>query len=135
MNPEDDPEYWINMGYSLAQQGKPDKAQKYYEKALEIDPDNVAALNNLAIILSDQGKEDEALKYLKYTTEIYPDSVEAWINLGVSYMDKGDLDEAISVLIKQKISIRGMLHYGTIEDTLLENKTSLGKQFRIMIRH
>ena len=52
------------MGYSLALDGKRDKAQKYYEKTLEIDPDNVAALNNLANILLDQGKEDEALKYL-----------------------------------------------------------------------
>ena len=72
MNPEDDPEYWNSMGYSLALDGKRDKAQKYYEKTLEIDPDNVAALNNLANILLDQGKEDEALKYLKYTTQMHP---------------------------------------------------------------
>jgi tetratricopeptide (TPR) repeat protein len=47
------------MDYSLALNGKRDKAQKYYEKTLEIDRDNVAALN--ANILLDQGKEDEAL--------------------------------------------------------------------------
>jgi tetratricopeptide (TPR) repeat protein len=39
LNPEDDPEYWNSMGYSLALNGKRDKAQKYYEKTLEIDPD------------------------------------------------------------------------------------------------
>ena len=84
MNPEDDPEYWNSVGYSLTLNGKRDKAQKYYEKTLEIDPDNVAALNNLANILLDQGKEDEALKYLKYTTQMHPDYAEAWINLGLS---------------------------------------------------
>ena len=36
LNPEDDSEYWNSMGYSLALNGKRDKAQKYYEKTLEI---------------------------------------------------------------------------------------------------
>ena len=67
MNPEDDPEYWNSMGYSLALDGKRDKAQKYYEKTLEIDPDNVAALNNLANILLDQGKEGRGFEI----SEIY----------------------------------------------------------------
>lgn len=95
MKPEDDVEYWIAMAYSLGRQGKSDKAQKYYEKALEVDPENVTALNNLANCLSEQGKEEEALKYLKYTTQVHPDYVEGWINLGLSYEENDDLDEAM----------------------------------------
>ena len=102
MNPEDDPEYWNSMGYSLALNGKRDKAQKYYEKTLEIDPDNVAALNNLANILLDQGKEDEALKYLKYTTQMHPDYAEAWINLGLINEEANKVDEAMKCYDRAK---------------------------------
>jgi Flp pilus assembly protein TadD len=48
MNPEEDPEYWNKMAYSLTAEGKLDKAKYYYEKALDVDPDNKCALNNLA---------------------------------------------------------------------------------------
>jgi tetratricopeptide (TPR) repeat protein len=41
------PEYWINMVFSLQREGKPDKAQKYYEDVLKLDPENVAAIINL----------------------------------------------------------------------------------------
>lgn len=69
MNPEDDAEYWNSMGYSLALNGKRDKAQKYYEKTLEIDPDNVAALNNLANILlrSREGRRGFEISEIYYT--------------------------------------------------------------------
>ena len=95
------------MAQSLVEDGKPDKAQKYYEKALEIDPDNECALNNLANVLSGHGRAKEALKYLRYTTEMYPDSVEAWINLGNSYEEASDLDEATKCYNKAKASDPG----------------------------
>jgi tetratricopeptide (TPR) repeat protein len=47
---EDNPDYWINMAYSLQREGKPEKAQKYYEEALKLDPENVVALINLSSI-------------------------------------------------------------------------------------
>src|ERR1043165_1261521 len=99
---ENDPEYWINMGYTLRMQGKSDKAQKYFEKALELDPENVAALNDLANALTDQGKKEEAIKYLKYVTDIYPEIAESWINLGVIYEESNDLDKAMICYDKAK---------------------------------
>jgi tetratricopeptide (TPR) repeat protein len=93
---EDEPEYWIMMGYSLEREGKTDKAQKYYEKALELDPDNFIAMNNRAKILSNQGKNEEALKIFKYLTQTNPQDVEGWINLGILYTNEGNLDEAMA---------------------------------------
>lgn len=116
------------MGYSLALDGKRDKAQKYYEKTLEIDPDNVAALNNLANIFLDQGKEDEALKYLKYTTQMHPDYAEAWINLGLINEEANKVDEAMKCYDRAKDLILVALPYGTIEDMHSDDKASLERR-------
>jgi Tfp pilus assembly protein PilF len=35
---EQDPAYWANMAFSLQRDDKPEKAEKYYKKALELDP-------------------------------------------------------------------------------------------------
>lgn len=73
------------MAFELKRAGKKDKAIKYYEKALEIDPENIAAMNDLANIWSDLGAKDKAMKYHLYLTKMQPDTVEGWINLGVYY--------------------------------------------------
>lgn len=83
-NEEKNPEYWINMGYSLTAEGKDEQAKKYYKKALELDPNNLTALVNLAKGVNIQDLE-HSKKYLLRAIEINPNVVEAWINLGVVY--------------------------------------------------
>jgi len=98
---ENDPNYWINMAYTLTTQNRPDSAIKYYEKALELDPDNVVALGNLGNIYSQKGDFVNAKKYLEYVTRRYPDLVEGWINLGVQYGEEGNqLDKEIKCFEK-----------------------------------
>ena len=87
-----DPNYWINMAYSLDRQGKYDKAKRYYEKTLEVDPENLEALINLGKVLGQLENFDDALKYLLYATKVYPDVVEAWINLGAVYNKSGQYE-------------------------------------------
>jgi Flp pilus assembly protein TadD len=135
MNPEEDPEYWNKMAYSLTAEGKLDKAKYYYEKALDVDPDNKCALNNLANIFLEQGKKEDALKYLKYVVTLYPDSVEPIINLGVYYQENGDLDKARDYYNKAKICIRTMRHCGIIVDEYIIWKTTSRKQFQIISNH
>ena len=55
-----DPNYWINMAYSLDRQGKHDKAKGYYEKTLEVDPENLEALINLGKVLGQLENFDDA---------------------------------------------------------------------------
>jgi tetratricopeptide (TPR) repeat protein len=62
VNPEDDPEYWNKMAYSLTAEGKLDKARYYYEKALDVDPDNKSALHlksAIAYTREMEGEEDD----------------------------------------------------------------------------
>jgi tetratricopeptide (TPR) repeat protein len=99
---EDNPDYWINMGFSLTQQGKRKESIKYYKKALELDPENFVALMNIANAYAEGDVEErkEAEKNLLYLTRCYPDSVEGWINLGVFYGEEGKINEEMDCYTK-----------------------------------
>ena len=68
-----------NKGISLDNLGKYNEAIEYYDKALEIDPENAEALNNKGVALDDLGKYNEAIEYYDKVLEIDPkhaDSIE-----------------------------------------------------------
>jgi len=46
----------INQGKALAAQGQYEEAITYYDKALEIDPTYLDALNNKGTVLKEQGQ-------------------------------------------------------------------------------
>ena len=62
-------------GISLQRDAEPEKAEKYYKKALELNPDNAIYLINLGYVLSEQQKNEEAINYLRYAVNISPDFV------------------------------------------------------------
>jgi Tfp pilus assembly protein PilF len=132
LEPEDDPEYWSTMGYSLLMQGKIDQAQKYYEKALQLEPDNEGALNNLGSILSRQGNMDEGFRYLLYATNLYPDSANGWINLASSYVEKGQVHEAMECYKRAKMLDPGSLSCGIIVDVPSDGRIGSEKQYQTM---
>jgi Tfp pilus assembly protein PilF len=92
---EQNPAYWANMAFSLQRDDKPEKAEKYYKKALELDPDNATYLINLGYVLSEQRKDNEAVNYLRYAVNIAPDFVEGWINLALAYIDSGMIADGL----------------------------------------
>ena len=51
---------WVNLGVSLAHLGDIDGAFVVYRRALEIDPGNPSALNNMSILYTNLGREAEA---------------------------------------------------------------------------
>ena len=52
-----------NLGMLYAQHNNLDKSEEYLNKAIEIDPKNPYAFNNLASILIKLGKNEEAVKF------------------------------------------------------------------------
>ena len=99
---ENNPTYWANMAFSLQRDAKPEKAEKYYKKALELDPDNAIYLINLGYVLSEQQKNEEAINYLRYAVNISPDFVEGWIKS--EYMmvrDDSPIGEAKHAVLKK----------------------------------
>jgi Flp pilus assembly protein TadD len=54
----------LNTGYDLLEQGQTSQAQKIFAAALQQDPGNPLALNNLAAVMVKEGKLKQALAYL-----------------------------------------------------------------------
>jgi len=51
---------WVNLGVTYAHMGRVEEAFKAYRRALEIDPLNASALNNMSILYENLGREAEA---------------------------------------------------------------------------
>lgn len=63
------------LGESYHELGSADKAYAHYDKALELNPDDVGCLNNYAYYLSKEGKHlDKALTMAKKVVEQEPDN-------------------------------------------------------------
>lgn len=53
---------WLGLGTAAYHRGELADAERHYRRALELDPDNTAALNNLAAAVLEQGRCDEAAR-------------------------------------------------------------------------
>ena len=67
---------------------------KQYQAILEIEPDNVDALNNLGVIYYRGKSYNEALKYLLKATRSDPQRDDIHNNLGLLYTEIGMYAEA-----------------------------------------
>jgi len=95
---------YSNLGHIYqAHKKRFDVAMLLYEKALELNPANTWALNNIGTILQDEGRWEEALSYYKQAN----DSIQALEkdrayqilhNLGWAYYRCKKYDEACAVL-------------------------------------
>ncbi len=126
------PELYYNLGVSSDQQGNKEDAQKYYTKAVELNPKYAAAYNNLAVLIlsderaivdemnslgtsrSDYAKYDElkekrqnvyknAMPYLEKALEARPDYLEVAKSLYGIYQQLGETSKADAV--KAKIDV------------------------------
>ena len=61
------------MGHAFKDSGKYQKALQSFNKALELDPNNVEAWYNKGRVLEDIGKDQEALKCFNKALELDPD--------------------------------------------------------------
>lgn len=79
-------EAYLNLGVSLQEAKKPEKAAEAYMKALKIDPNNFLATINYASTLLDRGKYEEAKSLYKEILKKYPDNILA--QKGLNYANQ-----------------------------------------------
>jgi tetratricopeptide (TPR) repeat protein len=80
-----------------------DKAKQSYQRALEIEPDNWVASNNLASVMLEQGGNvDVALNMAQTARRQHPDNPNCADTLGWAYYHKGVYSSAIN-LFKEAI--------------------------------
>ena len=84
----------INRGIALKDKsqlddkGQLDEAIAEFRKALQIQPDNAYARNDLGTALRAKGQWDEAIAEYREALQIKPDYADAHYNLGIALKDK-----------------------------------------------
>jgi tetratricopeptide (TPR) repeat protein len=74
-NKQDAIKHYVKAGRSLAAQGKTKEAARVYERALQIDPENISLLEGVAKDLVSQKHSDQAIGLLDGLLERNPDSM------------------------------------------------------------
>jgi Flp pilus assembly protein TadD len=84
-----------NLGVVLKRRGRIPEAMQEFKRAVQLDPDDPLALNNLATIYCSIGRRQECGALLQKATSIMPDYLDARYNLAIYYYDEGLLDESL----------------------------------------
>lgn len=81
-------------GVEFARKGQRDDAIASFRQALEIAPEYLFALNDLAVQLTRAKAYDEAIDVLRAAIRIAPTSFPPHLNLGIAFLAKGAYNEA-----------------------------------------
>jgi Tfp pilus assembly protein PilF len=93
------PAYWVphmNLGLTMAQQGKIEEAISYYRESLRLNPNSVHTHNNLGVVLLERGQIGDAISHYVVALRLKSDYAETYNNLGVALFRLGDFDKAIA---------------------------------------
>lgn len=88
---------WHNKGVLLAYLNRPQDAKKCYYQAIEIAPNYVDALRNLAIQEKHDFNRSEAIKYFERLIEINKQDMNAYEYLCEIYVKTGDVNNALKI--------------------------------------
>lgn len=78
----------------LASQDHIEQAIDALYEALKVDPQSVAAHNNLGIILAGQGRGEEALVHYRHALRLEPQAASTHVNVGLLLTRLGDFQQA-----------------------------------------
>jgi Flp pilus assembly protein TadD len=85
-------------GLQLAQLGQPAEAKKWFQRAIELDPKNASAINNLGVLYGEQGQWNDAAGAFEYGLSVAPDDDRLYLNLGRAYLRQGKREKAKSLI-------------------------------------
>src|SRR5579859_1415635 len=80
---------------ALMAKGRIIEAEAKYRKALEIDPQDADALNNLGVILRRKAQPGLAIDFLRRAASVRPNDPRIRSNLALALQEAGRLNEAI----------------------------------------
>ncbi len=92
--PETLPNAWNNLGLLAAHEGRVAEAIPFFQRALQLDPDHLVALENLGSAYRQQKQWADAKKTLQHALALKPDDAEANYSLGMVYAQLDDSNKA-----------------------------------------
>ncbi len=111
---------YVNAGNVRFKLGEPDRAERLYREALEIDPDNPRALNNLAWVMVTGNRDlEDAVELLKRALAADPENRYRYLDsLGWARYRRGEteaarsiLEEALDLTPEEETYLRAETHY------------------------
>jgi len=95
-NEPDSIEAMTGLAILLYTIGRPDEAVLLYQRAIQLEPDNLTVINNLAwIMCEEQDKFQQALELAQRGLKIAPDYIDLIDTRGVAYYRLGEFNKAI----------------------------------------
>ena len=89
----------LGLAMTYEQTGRDAEARRSYADVLEIQPDNVEALNNLAYLQADGGVDlDQALAYAKQAQQKRPNDPNVMDTVALIYIRKNLTDNSLRLL-------------------------------------
>ncbi len=88
------------LGYAYGELKEYNKAITTYQKAIEINPKNDDAYNNMGITYGNLKEYDKALTAYQKAIEINPQKDEAYNNMGIAYRNLKEYDKALTAYQK-----------------------------------
>jgi predicted CXXCH cytochrome family protein len=98
--PQDDAEVLVHLAYLYESGGNPSKAAPLYERALKIDPSQVAAAVNLGNAYVKSGRVRDAIRLWRYALERSPGLETVQLSLAVALFRSGEPEAAEDCLRK-----------------------------------
>ena len=75
--------------------GKLDDAAKKFQRAIDLDPKNANALNNLSVVFIRQGKLNDVITTVKKGLKLKPDEAALYYNWGIALSQQDHHKEAL----------------------------------------
>lgn len=92
---------YFQLGATSERSGDIAKAEKYFEKSINLSPTNAEALNYLGYLWAEKGvKLDQAKDLIERALKLEPDNAAFLDSLGWVYFQQGKAQEAVSTLLK-----------------------------------
>ena len=91
---------WFFAGYAYVQLGNAETAADLLEQSLELNPDSIPALNELANLRLQAGRREEGRTLLKRVLAIEPENVLATCNTAALHIEMGEPEEARPLIAK-----------------------------------
>ena len=95
-NDPDSTEAMTNLAILLDTIGRPDESVLLYQRVLQLEPDNLIVINNLAwMMCEEQDKFQQALELAQRGLKMAPDYIDLIDTRGVAYYRLGEFDKAV----------------------------------------
>jgi len=85
----------FQAGLRRQQAGSLDEAEAFYRRALEADPKNLSALNNMGVICMSQKRDKEAIDIFTRLIDVKGDWADPYYNLACLYSRQGDVPRSL----------------------------------------